>query len=789
MNKNISSQYTGTSVSLCPHALSHLLLIAVLVMTAIPWYAPQRVWAAGGGNALSLDGTDDYVALGTIASAPTGDGARTVEFWLKTSDTATGSVKKVFAYGGTGQYERFSVGIENGDIGVESNNSEVVWDTAVNDGSWHHIAVSYPGSGGIGASSVYVDGTAITTEKSNWQGTQALATVNSDAYIGSLDGSSLFLDGTVDELRVWNTARSQTDIQNNKDTELVGTEAGLIAYYRLNQGTAGGTNTGLTTAPDSAGSNDGTLTNFALSGTTSNWVDGASVAKLNNALSLDGTDDYVALGTIASAPTGDGARTVEFWLKTSDTATGSVKKVFAYGGTGQYERFSVGIENGDIGVESNNSEVVWDTAVNDGSWHHIAVSYPGSGGIGASSVYVDGTKITTEKSNWQGSQALATVNSDAYIGSLDSSSLFLDGTVDELRVWNTARSQTDIQNNKDTELVGTETGLIAYYRLNQGTAGGTNTGITTAPDSAGSNDGTLTNFALSGTTSNWVDGASITTVASPPTSANSSVTTNEDTDYTFQTSDFSFSDADSDTFAGIQVVTLPAAGTLTCNSTAVIAGSDCGDVTTLVFTPNADEAGDPYTTFTFKVKDSSGAYSSSSYDMSITVTSVNDPPTSANSSVSTEKNTDYTFQTTDFPFTDVDTGDTFAGIQVVTPPAAGTLTCNSTAVIAGSDCGDVTTLVFTPNADEAGDPYTSFTFEVKDSSGAYSSGSYQMSITVTEVNTSPTSANGSVTTNENTGYTFQTSDFSFNDADSDTFAGIQVVTLPAAGTLTCNSTR
>ena len=160
----------------------------------------------------------------------------------------------------------------------------------------------------------------------------------------------------------------------------------------------------------------------------------------------------------------------------------------------------------------------------------------------------------------------------------------------------------------------------------------------------------------------------------------------------------------------------------------MIAGSDCGDVTTLVFTPNTDEAGDPYTSFTFEVKDSAGKYSAGGYVMSITVTP-NTPPVSANSTVTTTINTPLSFAASDFPFTDADS-DTFAGIQVVTLPAAGTLTCNSTAVTPGADCADVTTLVFSPAADEVGNPYTSFTFEVKDSAGKYSAGGYVMTIVV-----------------------------------------------------------
>ena len=58
----------------------------------------------------------------------------------------------------------------------------------------------------------------------------------------------------------------------------------------------------------------------------------------------------------------------------------------------------------------------------------------------------------------------------------------------------------------NSELVGDETGLVAYYNFNHGLAGGTNTGITTLEDLTANNfDGTLNGpFALTGTSSNWV---------------------------------------------------------------------------------------------------------------------------------------------------------------------------------------------------------------------------------------------------------------------------------------------
>jgi len=93
-------------------------------------------------------------------------------------------------------------------------------------------------------------------------------------YIGSRRYSGAndrFFNGQIDEVRIWNAARSATDIQNNMMKDVT-CQSGLVAYYNFDEGTAGGTNTGLTTAIDSTGTNNGTLTNFALTGASSNWV-------------------------------------------------------------------------------------------------------------------------------------------------------------------------------------------------------------------------------------------------------------------------------------------------------------------------------------------------------------------------------------------------------------------------------------------------------------------------------------------------------------------------------------
>ena len=279
----------------------------------------------------------------------------------------------------------------------------------------------------------------------------------------------------------------------------------------------------------------------------------------------------------------------------------------------------------------------------------------------------------------------------------------------------------------------------------------------------------------------------VTPVNDAPTGASNTVTTEEDTDYTFSAGDFDFTDADAgDDLASVTVVTLPAAGALALDGMVVAADQvvEAADIGTLVFTPAANANGDAYTSFTFRVSDGT-AESVSTYTMTVNVTPVNDAPTGASNTVTTEEDTDYTFSAGDFNFTDADAGDDLASVTVVTLPAAGALALDGMVVAADREveAADIGTLVFTPAANANGDAYTSFTFRVSDGT-AESVSTYTMTVNVTPVNDAPTGASNTVTTDEDTDYTFSAGDFDFTDADAgDDLASVTVVTLPAAGAL------
>ena len=59
-------------------------------------------------------------------------------------------------------------------------------------------------------------------------------------------------------MRVWNIAKTQAELQAAMEMELVGNEAGLIGYWKFDEGAMGGNNTGLPSTIEDSSPNDNT---------------------------------------------------------------------------------------------------------------------------------------------------------------------------------------------------------------------------------------------------------------------------------------------------------------------------------------------------------------------------------------------------------------------------------------------------------------------------------------------------------------------------------------------------
>ncbi|WP_197231540.1 FG-GAP-like repeat-containing protein [Novipirellula artificiosorum] len=285
-----------------------------------------------------------------------------------------------------------------------------------------------------------------------------------------------------------------------------------------------------------------------------------------------------------------------------------------------------------------------------------------------------------------------------------------------------------------------------------------------------------------------------------PTGADGSITTDEDSTYTFASNDFGFSDLDDDAFNGVLITTLPATGTLKLSGTAVAADAlvTAADIANLTYEPVANLNGS--TSFTFQVQDDGSANNLdlSPNTLTIDIASVNDAPAGTDGSVATNEDTVYTFASSDFGFTDpIDSGsaagaDAFNGVLITTLPASGTLKLSGAAVSAGDlvTVADIANLTYEPAANVNGS--TSFTFQVEDdgSGNNLDLSPNTLTVNIGSVNDAPAGTDGSVATSEDTTYTFASNDFGFTDpidsgstAGADAFNGVLITTLPATGTL------
>ncbi|MBD2202408.1 DUF4347 domain-containing protein, partial [Calothrix sp. FACHB-1219] len=142
---------------------------------------------------------------------------------------------------------------------------------------------------------------------------------------------------------------------------------------------------------------------------------------------------------------------------------------------------------------------------------------------------------------------------------------------------------------------------------------------------------------ISGTTSiDRISTVSVISVNDAPSGSNKTITTNEDTAYIFTVSDFGFSDIENHAFNRVRITTVPAAGNLTLNDAAVIAGTfiNVSDIIAgnFRFTPALNANGNNYALFTFQVEDNGGTANNgvnldqSPNSITIDVTPVNDDP-------------------------------------------------------------------------------------------------------------------------------------------------------------------
>ena len=181
--------------------------------------------------ALSFDGVDDYTSTVTLPV-----GLRCLEFWIEIdSDFATGDEPAVTLFQFNSYLHALNLG-RSLRTSVTATLRLRQYDGR-NDRSWytlepilhglHHIAVNFDSLVDI---NFVIDGKAATMVQSSQHPGyyQTGLAINGELYNERYKGK-------MDEVRAWNTPRTLEEIQSNMYKSLVGNEAGLILYWRLDE--------------------------------------------------------------------------------------------------------------------------------------------------------------------------------------------------------------------------------------------------------------------------------------------------------------------------------------------------------------------------------------------------------------------------------------------------------------------------------------------------------------------------------------------------------------------------
>jgi hypothetical protein len=389
-----------------------------------------------GNRVLSLGGQGDCMRVADSQSLQSFNNAITIEVWLKASSfyAENGAISSIVRKNVASGAENFLLRFRNindssyvqmglGDIGTLSANYEFVV------GKWYHLAGTYDGR----TITVFVNGLAVASQNA----AGGLYIDQSDLYIGKGDPEYLYEEcfhGELDEIHIWNVARSQEQIQAAMNTSLSGKEEGLVAYWNFDDGTAkdlsGHGNNGVldgdakvveSPLPTSVAAQQ-VQPNTLVAWWKLDEADGNDVAdssgnghagrlvgnpqwqpaegKVGGALAFNGAGDFVEIGDETAFDI-DGPITIAAWIKVNsfdkrwqalvtkgDTAWRLQR--FAEEDTLAFHCTGIASVTGQRpeGIEGKKN-------VNDGQWHHAVGLYDGS----TVSLYVDGALDNSSKAS------------------------------------------------------------------------------------------------------------------------------------------------------------------------------------------------------------------------------------------------------------------------------------------------------------------------------------------------------------------------------------------------------
>lgn len=341
------------------------------------------------GQGLTPDGVTGYVNVGRANSLNFNNRNSKFSFggWAIAKVSSLNNQLIVGKWGATNQ----QYGINYGGSGNNAPNISVVLQLSTSGASaqvnmnssktypvrvWHHIIGTVDIESG--QFKIYVDGIQDSENNNKTLGTLFNSSANVTIGAASISGNPTPLNGSVDDIRIYNRILSPSEIKRLYAQGTPGINAslntlrnGLVGYWTFN-----GKNLSGTTAFDSAGNNNGTLTNKPQ----------PVIGRIGQALNFDGTDDFVNGGSGASLDnlaTVTKGLTVSAWIKPltlGDSSAGVIVDKGTASSVGW--RLRVAVNNAlNFDAQFDTTDLFRTSANNSiklGEWQHVAATWDGS---------------------------------------------------------------------------------------------------------------------------------------------------------------------------------------------------------------------------------------------------------------------------------------------------------------------------------------------------------------------------------------------------------------------------
>jgi hypothetical protein len=314
--------------------------------------------------------------------------------------------------------------------------------------------------------------------------------------VGAFPDGNLGFSGEMDELRLWSVARTEAQIKETMNRTIAPFEPGLVGYWRFDEGngkvardlspSAAHAQLGDSAMPDK---NDPLWLVSDAPIAASAAAETPRPARQNFALQFDGKNTYVDMGNAPELRMA-GPLTVEAWIKPATVAETELPILAKENANGQQNAYELLLTKGVVAFQVSDGSAgccgaqgwfpaTGKTALQPGLWRHVAGVYDGR----QISVYLDGVL--------EGSMAFDRTIPDVPFSVKVGMNAFsapkhFAGLIDEVKLWNRARSQSEILTDMNRSLRGNEPGLVGYWTFDEpNQSGGTTSTCQIAFDHSG----------------------------------------------------------------------------------------------------------------------------------------------------------------------------------------------------------------------------------------------------------------------------------------------------------------